>query len=75
MGEAANNVLRHELEIAQMINYLKGLASDETLLERLPFITDAKEEVEIARREQAEKSAEDMRIAESSARKVNYNEE
>ena len=69
------NLPANELEIAQMINYLKGLASDETLLERLPFITDAKEEVEIARREQAEKSAEDMRIAESSARKVNYNEE
>ena len=69
------NLPANELEIAQMINYLKGLASDETLLERLPFITDAKEEVEIARREQAEKSAEDMRIAEISARKVNYNEE
>ena len=69
------NLPANELEIAQMINYLKGLASDETLLERLPFITDAKEEVEIARREQAEKSAEDMRITESSARKVNYNEE
>jgi SPP1 family phage portal protein len=69
------NLPANELEIAQMINYLKGLASDETLLERLPFITDAKEEVEIARREQAEKSAEDMRIAENSARKVNYNEE
>ena len=48
------NLPANELEIAQMINYLKGLASDETLLERLPFITDAKEEVEIARREQAE---------------------
>ena len=58
-----------------MINYLKGLASDQRLLDWLAFIPDAKEEVEIARREQAEKSAEDMRIAESSARKVNYNEE
>ena len=58
-----------------MVNMPHSAESDETLLERLPFITDAKEEVEIARREQAEKSAEDMRIAESSARKVNYNEE
>ena len=30
---------------------------------------------ELRAREQAEKSAEDMRIAENSARKVNYNEE
>lgn len=69
------NLPANELEISQMINYLKGLASDETLLDQLPFVSDAKEESELARKEQMEKSAENTRIIEQSRRGVNYNEE
>lgn len=69
------NLPANELEISQMINNLKGLATDETLLDRLPFISDAKEEAENVRKEQAEKSAENVRIIEQSRRGVSYNEE
>lgn len=48
------NLPANELEISQMINNLKGFATDETLLSRLPFVTDAKEESELARKEQAQ---------------------
>lgn len=47
------NLPANELEVAQMISYLQGIASNETLLDQLPFISDAKEEVAIALKEQA----------------------
>ncbi len=63
------NLPANELEIAQMISYLTGLVSNETLLERLPFITDAKEENELVREEEAErKKTEIEKIEELSAR-------
>lgn len=48
------NLPANELELSQMINNLKGTVSNETLLERLPFISDAKEEAELVKKEQAE---------------------
>lgn len=48
------NLPANELEVAQMISYLTGLASNETLLGQLSFIGDAKEETELAKKEQAE---------------------
>lgn len=70
------NLPANELETAQMISYLTGLASSETLLDQLPFVTDAKEEAELAKNERAEKSAENIRAAENAYRSgVSYNEE
>ena len=37
------------LEVAQTINQLRGLVSDETLVSQLPFIQDASWEVEQAK--------------------------
>ena len=49
-----NNLPTNTLEIAQIVNTLRGLVSDETLLSLLPFVDDAKEELKKA---QAEKQA------------------
>lgn len=49
------NLPANELEVAQMIDYLKDAVSNETLLERIPFVSDAKEEMKLVRRERAEK--------------------
>ena len=49
------NLPANELEVAQMISYLQGLASNETLLDQLSFVGDAKEEAELAKKEQSEK--------------------
>lgn len=49
------NLPANELEVAQMISYLQGLASNETLLDQLSFVSDAKEEAELVKKEQAEK--------------------
>lgn len=63
------NLPANELEIAQMISYLTGLVSNETLLERLPFITDAKEENELVKEEEAERKRMELeKIEELSAR-------
>ena len=40
------NLPENELETAQMINLLRGLVSDETLLAQLPFVEDTKWELE-----------------------------
>lgn len=44
----------NELETAQMINYLTGTASTETLLEQLPFVSDAKEEKKLLDKEKSQ---------------------
>ena len=49
-----NNLPTNTLEIAQIVNQLRGLVSDETLLSQIPFVDDAKEELKKA---QAEKQA------------------
>ena len=49
-----NNLPTNTLEIAQIVNQLRGLVSDETLLSQIPFVDDAKEELNKA---QAEKQA------------------
>lgn len=40
------NLPENTLETAQMVNQLRGLVSDETLLSQIPFITNPAEEVE-----------------------------
>ena len=49
-----NNLPTNTLEIAQIVNQLRGLVSDETLLSQIPFVDDAEEELNKA---QAEKQA------------------
>ena len=49
-----NNLPTNTLEISQIVNQLRGLVSDETLLSLLPFVDNAKEELKKA---QAEKQA------------------
>ena len=49
-----NNLPTNTLEISQIVNQLRGLVSDETLLSQIPFVDDAKEELKKA---QAEKQA------------------
>lgn len=50
------NLPSNNLEIAQMISYLKGIVSDETLIAELPFVADAKEEHELMLKQQEEES-------------------
>ena len=49
-----NNLPTNTLEIAQIVNQLRGLVSDATLLSQIPFVDDAEEELKKA---QAEKQA------------------
>ena len=49
-----NNLPTNTLEISQIVNQLRGLVSDETLLSQIPFVDDAKEEL---KKTQAEKQA------------------
>ncbi len=46
--EFKRNMPENEYETAQMVKLLDGIVSRETLLSRLPFVTDAKEEHELA---------------------------
>lgn len=48
------NLPANELETSQMVNNLRDIVSNETLLEQLEFVEDSKEELEILRREKAE---------------------
>ena len=50
------NLPANELEISQMVNNLTQVVSNETLLGEIPFVSDAKEEAEIVKREAAERS-------------------
>lgn len=70
-----HNLPANNLETAQMINALDGTVTQETLIGQLDFVGDPKEEAELARKEQMEKSAENTRIIEQSRRGVSYNEE
>lgn len=45
---------KNELELSQVINNLLGLVDRETLAGQLPFVTNAKETVELARQEVGE---------------------
>ena len=49
-----NNLPTNTLEIAQIVNQLRGLVSDETLLSQIPFVDDAKEELKKAQAEKQE---------------------
>ena len=53
-----NNLPTNTLEIAQIVNQLRGLVSDETLLSQIPFVDDAEEEL---KKTQAEKQ-ENMKL-------------
>ena len=54
--EFSRNLPANELELSQMIANLIGIASTETLLTRLPYVTDAKEEAQLAAAEAQEKT-------------------
>ena len=49
-----NNLPTNTLEISQIVNQLRGLVSDETLLSQIPFVDDAKEELKKAQAEKQE---------------------
>lgn len=49
------NLPVNELELSQMVNNLRGLVSDKTLLARLPFVTDVEAELKQRKAEEAEK--------------------
>lgn len=49
-----NNLPTNTLEISQIVNQLRGLVSDETLLNQIPFVDDAKEELKKAQAEKQE---------------------
>lgn len=57
-----HNLPSNNLETAQMINYLSGTVTNETLINQLDFVSDAREETENARKEALEASAEDYRM-------------
>ena len=44
----------NQTEIADMVNKLNGLVSEETLLSQLDFVEDAKEEIDRKKKEQEE---------------------
>ena len=48
------NIPANTLDTAQIVNTLRGLVSDETLLSLLPFVDDAKEELKKAQAEKQE---------------------
>lgn len=70
-----HNLPNNNLEIAQMISYLTGLATQETLLGQLDFIGDAKEETKLAKKEQAENAVAAAKIARGSNTDPTYNDE
>ena len=45
------NLPVNELEISQMVNNLRGLATNETLLAQLSFVSDPKEEADLSLKE------------------------
>ena len=49
-----NNLPTNTLEIAQIVNQLRGLVSDSTLLSQIPFVDDAEEELKKAQAEKQE---------------------
>lgn len=51
---------QNNLEISQMILNLRGIVDEETLVSQLNFVTDAKETVALAAKEQEEKDAEEL---------------
>ena len=61
------NLPANNLEAAQMISNLSGIATAETLLGQLDFVTDAKEEAQAAAEEKAQKHSLDVRYNEETA--------
>ncbi|MBQ2663581.1 MAG: phage portal protein [Clostridia bacterium] len=70
-----HNLPNNNLEIAQMINYLKELVTQETLLGQLDFIGDAKEETKLAQKEATEKAETASEIVNRSWTPPSRNEE
>lgn len=58
------NLIVNNLEISQMIGNLKGLVTQETLIDQLDFIIDPKEETRLAKKEQLEEEAKAQKIKE-----------
>lgn len=55
------NLPANNLEIAQMISYLRDIVTNETLLKELDFVDDPKREAELAKQEQADIREEEYR--------------
>jgi SPP1 family phage portal protein len=66
------NLPVNELETAQMVNYLVGTVSTETLLEQLDFVSDAKEEKKLVDDEKAKSYADRVASVEGIARGGGY---
>lgn len=66
------NLPANELEISQMVSNLKDIASDETLLDRLPFVSDAKEEAALAKKEKEENQLSRLRSIQDMAEGGGY---
>lgn len=73
----SRNLPSNELELSQIVNNLRGIVSDETLMELLPFIPNAKDEI-LKMRKQKDEDAK-QRVAEEekymSATSYNKSEE
>lgn len=61
------NLPVNNLETAQMMNYLNGMVTQETLLGQLDFVSDPKEEAALARKEQADKQLSKVRAIQDMA--------
>lgn len=66
------NLPANELEISQMVSNLKDIASDETLLDCLPFVSDAKEEAALAKKEKEESRLSRLRSVQDMAEGGGY---
>lgn len=69
------NLPVNELEKAQMISYLTGTVSTETLIEQLPFVSDAKEEKELLDTEKEQDHLNRVKAVEGIARGGGYGDD
>ena len=66
------NLPVNELETAQMINNLSGIVSNGTLLEQVPFVSDAEEEQQLVEEEKSKSYSERIKAVEGIARGGGY---
>ena len=68
------NLPVNELETAQMINNLSGIVCNETLLEQVPFVSDAKEEQALLEKEKQKSYSDRVKAVEGIAKGGGYDE-
>lgn len=66
------NLPVNELETAQMINNLSGIVCNETLLEQVPFVSDAKEEQALLEKEKQKSYSDRVKAVEGIAKGGGY---